>query len=132
VWAVIAHFVAKQQHLTWVSSADRAASAVSGAAPDIPHNRCEDVMRYRYVSLSLAVLLTLSCGDAGRPTAPGPDATPSFLISDAVHGGGNTHFFWLAPRRRQSRALPPRDRAHRTASAPAHRRPTAHWVWSPR
>jgi hypothetical protein len=39
-----------------------------------------------------AAVLALGCADRRAPTMP-----PSYLIQDAVHGGGNPHFYWLPP-----------------------------------
>lgn len=62
----------------------------------------------RPVTSVLAAFLTVSCSD-GRvvgpdPIRPAPDvptpvgpSAPGFAISDALHGGGNAHFFWLPP-----------------------------------
>ncbi len=38
--------------------------------------------------------VALACRDGAVPTAVG---TPSFAIQDAVHSGGNPHFYWLSP-----------------------------------
>lgn len=51
-------------------------------------------------ALAAALLLSVTLGsvacDSGQPTQP-VDPTPSFLISDANHGGGNQRFYWLPP-----------------------------------
>jgi len=49
------------------------------------------------------LFLAGGCGDASAPTEPAPG--PSWLISDAVHGGGNAHFFWLPPMVSQPQAV---------------------------
>jgi len=50
----------------------------------------------RRLPLLLLPFFFLSSCDQRRPTAP-LDANPSFAIEDAVHGGGNEHFYWLPP-----------------------------------
>jgi hypothetical protein len=48
----------------------------------------------RLLALASALVL-LSCRDSALPSAP--EIEPGFDISDAVHTGGNPHFFWLPP-----------------------------------
>ncbi|NNM07068.1 MAG: hypothetical protein HKO65_18390 [Gemmatimonadetes bacterium] len=46
--------------------------------------------------LMLFPLFLLCSCDQGQPTQP-LEPEPAFEIWDAVHGGGNEHFFWLPP-----------------------------------
>src|SRR5438034_169236 len=46
--------------------------------------------------LCAAALVAAACQDRQSPTA-----APSFLIRDAIHNGGNPHFYWLPPMTRQ-------------------------------
>ncbi len=49
--------------------------------------------------LLVCAILTFAVGCSDSPTADllEPRPHPGFAISDAVHGGGNEHFFWLPP-----------------------------------
>jgi len=52
-------------------------------------------MRCRFLCPLLALFVLSSC-EEGQPAAP-LNAEPFFAIEDAIHGGGNEHFYWLPP-----------------------------------
>ncbi|MBM4183138.1 MAG: hypothetical protein FJ207_02820 [Gemmatimonadetes bacterium] len=55
-------------------------------------------MRRLRVALLAASFAVLSCQvDEPGPVGPGGVGAPEFAISDAVHGGGNEHFYFLPP-----------------------------------
>lgn len=45
----------------------------------------------------VAALVLAGCGDMKSLTSPADAPPPAFEIVDAVHGGGNAHFFFLPP-----------------------------------
>lgn len=47
------------------------------------------------LSSILLPILASACVETSQPSAA--ERSPSWVISDAVHGGGNSHFFWLPP-----------------------------------
>ena len=47
--------------------------------------------------LCSAIAVSLSCSEASSPTIPEVDDNPTFLVQDALHNGGNAHFYWLPP-----------------------------------
>ena len=51
----------------------------------------------RLVPLAISVMLVGCQEDQSGPTAPASSDGPSLAISDAVHGGGNEHFYFLPP-----------------------------------
>src|SRR5439155_4747098 len=46
-------------------------------------------------ALLTSLLVAAACSSNDQPT--GPSTRPQFAISDAVHSGGNPHFFFLPP-----------------------------------